>query len=634
MFRPSIARVRPGRSTDCRLRLRFVGQLALAFLLALPSALSVIPAYAGIQRASLDSPFRRNDDGGVLRFETAEFVASDADTPPQDGWKPQRLPDSWLHNHPGLRGIGWYRMRFSLEALPPAGTALYVARVAGVGQLWLNGSILNPEVRFTKSDGAIGTSTSHHAYLVPLPQGLFRVGENTLHIRVQGFGVGGEGLWDVRIGDINRLRPAWLVREIPQRIIPQALFALMAASFFFALLVWLRDRRARYPYFMVVMLLWTVFLGIFVLPTPPLSRFAWTGFIVALLTIFNWTLLHLFYRYSESNWRWYPRVLHIVSAITLFLAVLVVAAANPEHGSRDMGMLMIPTALLRVLATAMLLQAAWRQRSWRSYALAASEVLWFSGQVQIMGILMGWMTPEPFRIDPACALPLYLVLQYFFVERFVREREQAARAQQEAIIAERARILQDMHDGMGSQLVTALRLVRREDGDRAVAARNIEEALQDLRLIIDSLDDVNQGLLPKLADLRYRLEPRLAELGIRLVWEVQPLPELATLPPQAALNAMRIVQEALNNAVKHAGPASITVTVARQNGAAVIRVADDGSGFDPGAAAGAGRGLSGMRKRAEQIGATVHVERGDGVGTAVSLCFAPASSFQPRLGAA
>lgn len=650
-------RERPARSTESRLRRRFATFAAAALLcsllpasateverspIAYPSSI-VFPAYAGTQKTALDSGLRRNDgerglrrndDGGVLRFEQAEFVVSDATTPPQDGWRPQRLPDSWLHNHPGLKGVGWYRMRFTLEALPPTGTALYVSRVAVTGQLWLNGSILNPEVRFTETDGLVGTSTSHHAYLIPLPQGLFRVGENTLHVRVQGFGVGGEGLWDVRIGDISRLRPAWLVREIPQRIIPQALFALMAASSFFGLLVWWREGRTGFPHFMLVMLMWTVFLGVFVLPTPPVMHLAWITFIVVLLTLFNWTLLHLFYRYSESGWRWYPKVLHVVSTITLVLAVWVVASASPEHGSRDLGLLMIPNALLRALATAMLLQAAWRQRAWRSYALAGSELLWFSGQLQIMAILMGWISPDPFRIDPACALPLYVVLQYFFVERFVRAREQAAREQQEAIIAERARILQDMHDGMGSQLVTALRLVKREDGDRTVAARNIEEALQDLRLIIDSLDDANQGLMPKLADLRYRLEPRLAELGIRLNWEVEALPELAHLAPQCALNAMRIVQEALNNAVKHARPASITIRVARHGAGAVICVSDDGSGFDTDATARAGRGLSGMRKRAEQIGASLDVERREAGGTAVSLHFPPVSGFREQTGTA
>ena len=623
--------------TELRTRLALAGLIALLWTLSAGGAQAdsaiVFPAYAGIQTPSLDSGFRRNDEEGVLRFEQAEFAVADSATAPENGWTPQRLPDSWLHNHPGLKGIGWYRMRFRLDVLPPAGTALYVSRVAATGQLWLNGSILNPEARFTTPDGPVGTRTSHRAFLIPVPQGLFRVGENTLHVRVQGFGIGGEGLWDVRIGDIDRLRPAWLVREIPQRIIPQALFALMLASSLFAFLVWWRERRTRIPHFMIVMLLWTMFLGMFVLPPPPLTRFAWTTFIVVLVTVFNWTLLHLFYSYSESNWRWYPRVLHIVSAITLFLAVVVVAQGDPEHGSQHMGLLMLPTAVLRVLATAMLLQAAWRQRSWRSYALAGTELLWFAGQVQIMGVLAGWFSAELFRLDPACALPLYMVLQYLFVERFVRDREQAAREQQEAIIAERARILQDMHDGMGSQLVTALRLVKREDGDRAIAARNIEEALQDLRLIIDSLDEVNQGLLPKLADLRYRLDPRLAELGIRLVWEVEPLPELDALSPQSALNAMRIVQEALNNAVKHARPTAITVSAARRDGAVVIGVTDDGNGFDPERTTSGGRGLSGMRKRAGQIGATLHVERRREGGTAVSLHFSAVPGFLTAAGA-
>jgi signal transduction histidine kinase len=188
-----------------------------------------------------------------------------------------------------------------------------------------------------------------------------------------------------------------------------------------------------------------------------------------------------------------------------------------------------------------------------------------------------------------------------------------------------------MHDGMGSQLVTALRLVKRADGDRTVAARNIEEALEDLRLIINSLDDVNEGLIPKLADLRYRLEPRLAALGIRLNWEVEALPELAHLSPQSALNAMRIVQEALNNAVRHGRPASIVVATARVDGHAAIRVADDGTGFDFDAARATGRGLSGMRKRADQIGATVRVERQGVGGTAVVLLFPPPTALRPHI---
>ena len=69
-------------------------------------------------------------------------------------------------------------------------------------------------------------------------------------------------------------------------------------------------------------------------------------------------------------------------------------------------------------------------------------------------------------------------------------------------------------------------------------------------------------------------------------------------------------------------------------GAAVIGVADDGSGFDLDTAKSAGRGLSGMRKRAEQLGANLRVERQNGGGTTVSLRFPPPSGLRPKAGAA
>lgn len=563
-----------------------------------------------------------------LKLDEAEFVVSDTTSPPHTGWQPQALPDSWLHNHPGLKGIGWYRMRFQLETSSPQGMALYVSRVASIGQFWLNGSVLNSEVRFTEPNGPVG-SNPVRTYLIALPSGLLRVGENVLHARVESYGLGGDGLWDVHIGPMEALRTRWLVHEIPQRIIPQAIFVLMLAGSFFAVFVWWRDRRWRNLHFALVVILWTVLLGLFVLPSVPLTRNGLTLLVTVLLTLFYWGLLSLFYHYSESEWHWYPRVLNVVSVLTL-LCVLGVTLlsfdANSQHFSQHMGLVMLPTALLRALATVMLLQAAWRKRSVRSYALAATEVLWFAGHLQAIAILLGWLSPDPFRLDPAVSLPLYAVLLFLFVERLVQDREEAVRDREFAIAAERARLLHDMHDGMGSHLITALRLAKSEGADCAVVAQNIEEALQDLRLIIDSLDLDKQGLVQLLGNLRYRLEPRLAALGIRLEWDVHPLDELETLTPQVALGVLRIVQEALNNAVKHARPRVITISVARENGSAVIGVADDGIGFNTDEPHHSGRGLSSMRRRAAQLGATFHVERRDGGGTFAALHLPGATS--------
>jgi signal transduction histidine kinase len=229
-------------------------------------------------------------------------------------------------------------------------------------------------------------------------------------------------------------------------------------------------------------------------------------------------------------------------------------------------------------------------------------------------------------LTPADSLPLYLVLLYFFAERIILDHEQAARDQQAAIDAERARILHDMHDGMGSQLITALRLAQRADAGSGIVARSIDQALQDLRLIIDSLDLTDQDLLPLLGNLRYRVQPQLAALGIRLDWQVHAPPALAGLTPQSALGVLRIVQEALNNAVRHARPSVITVTIA----GAVIDVADDGIGLDASAPGRGGRGLAGMRQRAARLGAQMSVGARDGGGTVVSLRLQPESTATPQ----
>jgi signal transduction histidine kinase len=207
---------------------------------------------------------------------------------------------------------------------------------------------------------------------------------------------------------------------------------------------------------------------------------------------------------------------------------------------------------------------------------------------------------------------------YFFAEHFIVEREQAARQQRDAIAAERGRILQDMHDGMGAQLITALRLARRGDVPREQLIGSIEESLQDMRLIVDSLDLTEHDLLPLLGNLRFRLEPRLAALGIRLEWQVTPLPELPYLTPASALAVLRIAQEAINNAVQHANPEYIRISANAEADGIVIGIADNGPGFTPAMTSPSSRGLSGMYMRAERLGARLRLES-DASGTRVTL---------------
>ena len=226
---------------------------------------------------------------------------------------------------------------------------------------------------------------------------------------------------------------------------------------------------------------------------------------------------------------------------------------------------------------------------------------------------------------------------------FAREEERARAA---ALARERARLMRDLHDGLGGQLVSIVALSERGEGGTGIgdAAR---AALKDLRLVIDSMDDIGGDLMLALGSWRDRASAQLRPHGIALNWRAatpQGLPVHPELRPWHVIQIVRILDEALTNAVKHAGATQVAVgidTFADASGFArgSITVEDDGKGFaiagggDELAAGGdaikadgdaaadgetAGRGLRNMRGRAARCGAELELVSGAG-GTRVRL---------------
>ncbi len=204
-----------------------------------------------------------------------------------------------------------------------------------------------------------------------------------------------------------------------------------------------------------------------------------------------------------------------------------------------------------------------------------------------------------------------------------RNYERLGRLERERAVAdERERILRDIHDGTGSQLVSALSLIESGRADPEEIANTLRDALDDLRLMIDSLDPEDEDILPLLGTLRSRLEPRLRRHGLRFVWEVRDVPTLVDFGPHSALQVLRIVQEAISNVMKHARAASIRIRTGGEYGTngrpgLFVEVRDDGRGMGR-AAAGGGRGIRNMRERAARAGGELRIES-DTAGTAVHL---------------
>jgi signal transduction histidine kinase len=177
---------------------------------------------------------------------------------------------------------------------------------------------------------------------------------------------------------------------------------------------------------------------------------------------------------------------------------------------------------------------------------------------------------------------------------------------QSATVEERQRIMRDMHDGLGAQLISTLSLVEHGDLGKEQLVAVLRECLDDLRLTIDSLESTENDLLTVLGNFRYRLEPRLKSRGIQLDWQVKDLPKLACLTPRNVLHVLRILQEAFTNILKHAHANTVKLEtgIAGEPGKVFVSVSDNGIGVSNDHA---GHGFTNMRRRAQAIGGTLDI---------------------------
>ena len=176
-------------------------------------------------------------------------------------------------------------------------------------------------------------------------------------------------------------------------------------------------------------------------------------------------------------------------------------------------------------------------------------------------------------------------------------------------LAERARIGRDVHDNLGARILTALHA---EGPARKDAA--LQGALADLRGIIEEGFGARLDLGALLADLRAESADRLEARGLALDWRDRA--GQGAIEGRAAGALRAVLREALSNALKHAGARGVRVELGREGGALTLEVADDGRGFDLGAAP-AGHGLRNLAAQAEAAGGRAAVASAPG-GTRVT----------------
>jgi signal transduction histidine kinase len=601
--------------------------------------------------------------GAPLVLTQAQLLRSAASEPPDDTapWQAVMLPDQERRPEAGQPDdAAWYRMVVELPTRTAADApwAVYLPYFHDGALLFLNGQ---PFGRIRGSDDEVKVRWVR-PFLLPVPDTLLYPGRNVLHVRAllpesRSLRFPAPG-----IGTQDDLLPAYDARVFWQRTLPQftvVLAGLVAA--FVASIWWRRRDESLYGWLALAMLLWGLRTLAQVVEVVPADLWAaWRAVFFAASAGFVVALLLFTLRFAALRVRGLGTALWVYVAIGP-LAMLLGGAAVERTIDHvwAAGMVAIGLAIVGLAAW-----SAWRQRTWQAgtllgafgLALAAGlhDYLIVTDHAWIARLAPLWLGQRIYLLHLA-ANALLLVMTAILTARFVqslklveelnqtlehrvadRERQLAgqfeamARLERDrAVEGERQRIMLDMHDGLGSQLLTSLARVERGAMAQRDVADTLRECIAEMRLALDALapsddDDFRAAF----GNFRYRWDTLLADAGVQANWSVAAPDDGLPVPAHQRLELLRVLQEALTNVVKHARARHVRIRVEAGAGGLRVEVHDDGQGFEVAAAGRVGHGLRSMRARAQRLGAALTIEAAS-PGTRVTLRVDPPAPGAP-----
>jgi signal transduction histidine kinase len=549
--------------------------------------------------------------------------------------------------------------RFSGHFIRPAAEAaqawsVYLPRFTNGVEVTVNGvAILD-----SRRDPAANRPDRNTPAIAVIPASVLRDGENAISIRLFIWGPITGFLDRIYVGPDQLLRPSYDQRTLIFVTLPVVFSSWQAILAVILGIMWVMRRHE--PAYGVLAAAMAVGVGQAFLQTPmggetPLSKLN----VVLISSAPIESALVLTFALLLSGWKWqrYGWILFIPGALLALVGLignqalvramfLVLAVPMVGMSLVIMAIVTARSALKRQNVASFLLGCAVTimLTCWISDLLAVFQVvpsrifvsrLSYSVMLVAIGAGLTWRFAR--ALNQVDGFAGRLVTQVREAEEklkasFAREEERARAA---ALARERTRLMRDLHDGLGGQLVSIVALSERGNGSAGIgdAAR---AALKDLRLVIDSMDDIGGDLMLALGSWRERAMAQLRPHDIALDWRAvtpQGVPVHPELRPWHVIQIVRLLDEAVTNAVKHAEAKRVTVrieTLTGQDGLdrGCITVEDDGKGFEiapDGGAAGAAkaaRGLRNMRSRAARCGAELELSscaQGTERGTRVRL---------------
>jgi signal transduction histidine kinase len=629
--------------------LRVVHALLALFgvgLLLIIVVVLLIPIDTHIDATRIDRASLCTQEPVVTAYSRAGLSALLSSAPPsscpQQVSLPYKSPSGELqlrrHNS-GPMGVAWYLVHYEV----PAGwksddqLMIYSPRTLGLAwQAWVNN-------QFVFDDLDDWRMTWNRPIAPNLANARFHPGDHIdIAIAIVFEPWVGHSLAHIRVGPASVLGPRLAVRDFLQFVMPVACSVTLLAMAAFFLLFWGSRRSERtHLYLALSCIAWCVCNLQFVLPRRDDATLdAWYGAVTGPSITWVMWLIYLFVLQLDKR---FSRLIAIgMPPFVLFMSVvaLPIIPLNEYAGIFYQGANVAVALLVAGRIGWMAIQGGSLELRVIAIALGIASI----AGAHDLGLLGQSIDHEGVFLIPYTSMLIFGSFLFAVQRRYSRaitdheqlssslarrlsEREaelqenhgrllEFERAQ--TLAAERQRLIHDMHDGLGSALTTSLAMIEQGNVDGEELKDVLRGSVDDLRAVIDSLEPLDGDLISVLATLRFRLGKRLELAGIKLEWDMDDLPVLSWLGPPQALQLMRIVQEVLNNVLKHAAASQMRISAHCSGQYIEVCIADNGKGYDLGTPS-AGRGLRHLARRAASLHGSVLIDSRPGSGTTVRL---------------